>query len=462
MHEFDLIIKNGTLVDPEKRRITVGHLGISGGKIAAITREDIRGRHEIDAGLAIVCPGFIDIHAHVDGYLYAAQCMVRQGVTTSVGGNCGFGPLDLQSFFDGLERDGFPLNQAMLIGHSFTLREKAGAVDPYAPATPEQVDCMLSLLEEAFDQGAIGLSFGLEYAPGTSFDEVLALSQVAARYGKLIAVHTRTDSWPGLGALKEAVRITEFTGAPVQVSHLVYQVGMGMMIQALEILDRAVRDGLDVAADSGMYHAFATFIGSPVYDEGCLEKWGCDYGDLFVATGKYAGQRCTREIYQELRANYKNDVVVAFACREAEVYQALLPGYVMVSTDGAVGSPQPGTGHPQDSGTYPRFFQKMVREQGSLSLVEAVRRCTLLPAERLGLLNKGRLKIGADADIVIFNLDRITDRADYPGIGRPDAPPEGINYVLVNGEVVVENGRLLEHAKPGRPVRAVRRYWRWQ
>lgn len=169
-----------------------------------------------------------------------------------------------------------------------------------------------------------------------------------------------------------------------------------------------------------------------------------------MATGKYAGQHCTRELFKELRAKHGNDVLVAFVCRESEVYKALLPEYVMVSTDGAVGSPAPGTGHPQDAGTYPRFFQKMVREQGKFSLVEAVRKCTLVPANRLGLSGKGRLKAGADADLVIFNLQKIADRAGYTGLGRPDAPPEGISYVLVNGEVMVENGMLKESVLSGK------------
>lgn len=458
---FDLVIKNGTLVDPERGKITVGNIAVTDDKIVAITREEVKGQEEINANLHIVSPGFVDIHAHLDGYLYSAQCMVRQGVTTSIGGNCGFGPLDLDAFFNDLEARGYPLHQGMMVGHSFTLREKVGLINPYIAATPEQIQQMAYLLEKAFDYGALGLSFGLEYAPGTSFEEIIALSKIAAKYGKLVSVHTRSDSWSGIGAVKEAIRIAELTGASLQLSHLVYQVGMGMMTEALEIINEAIENGLDVTGDSGMYHAFATFIGSAVYDEGCLEKWGCDYSNLYVATGKYAGNHCTQTIFEDLRANHKDDVVVAFVGREAEVYEALQPNYMMVSSDGGVGSPTPGNGHPQDVGTFPRFLQKMVRERNDFSLVEAVRKCSLLPAERLGLENKGKIKVGADADLVLLDLHKIADQANYPGLGQPDAAPMGIETVIVNGKVVVRQGELKGEILTGKPIRDEKKIWFW-
>jgi N-acyl-D-amino-acid deacylase len=131
----------------------------------------------------------------------------------------------------------------------------------------------------------------------------------------------------------------------------------------------------------------------------------------------------------------------------------------MVSTDGAVGHPPPGRGHPQDAGTFPRFFQKMVREQTALTLTEAVKRCTLIPAKRLNLKGKGRLREGADADLIIFEPEKIADRADYFGFGRPDAPPDGISQVIVNGQIVVNAGKTLENVKPGRIIRSENQRW---
>lgn len=458
---YDVVICNGTLVDPGRNKVTVGNIGIREGRIAAITREKLDGQLSIDANMAVVCPGFIDIHTHVDNGVEQAYAMAKQGVTTSVGGNCGMGTANMREFFLPFAQGGFPINQVMFVGESFSMREQAGATDPYKPVTPEQLKDIIYMTEQALEEGAVGVSFGLEYAPGTSFEEVIAVSRVAAKYDKLVSVHIRHDGWRGLEAIKEAINITRVTGAAVQVSHLVYMVGMGMMSESIRLLQDAVDSGLNVTADSGMYHAFATHIGSAVFDEGCIEKWECQYSDLVVCSGRYAGKRCTRELYKTLRYESPKDLVVAYVGKESDIYKALEPDFVMVSSDGGLGSVVPGTGHPQNVGTFPRFFQVMVREQQRLSLLKAVRRVTLLPANRLGLKNKGRLQLGCDADIVIFNQNTIRDRADYMGSGQPDAIPDGIDYVLVNGTLVVEKGRIREPAVSGKSIRIENKVWQW-
>ncbi len=453
MNIYDLVIKNGVLVDPEKNTIVHGNIGINGCKIAVITQENISGKKEIDADNNIVCPGFIDIHGHIDGHRECGELSVVQGVTTSIGGNCGVSPQDLKKFFIQQEKKGFPINQAQFIGHSFSLRENVGITNPYVPATDFQIKCMENIERKLFEEGAIGLSFGLEYAPGSSFKEVIALSSIAAKHKKLVAIHTRLSNPKDIDSLKEAIKIAEITGASVQISHFVYQYGTGIMSEALEIVDEARKKGFKIWLDSGMYTDFATSIGTSVFDEEHIEKFNWKLSDMLVATGKYKGERLTEKLYKELRDKYKNETIICFTGVEDEIYEVLLKDYVMLSSDiGPSPSGNSDEGHPQNAGTFPRFFRKMVREQKSISIIKAVEKCTLLPAKVLGLKNKGRLKVGLDADLVIFDIETIRDKSDFLGKGKPDTKPEGINYVIVSGTIVVDKGNIVKGALPGRPV----------
>ncbi|WP_242835771.1 amidohydrolase family protein [Clostridium sp. DL-VIII] len=328
--KYDFVINNGTIIDPKRRKSTVANLGILNGKISAITRESIEGTFELDVTGKIVCPGIIDIHAHVEGNLECAKVMAAMGVTTVYNGNCGMSPKDIKEFYDKYKY--FLINQVEQIGHT-TLREQAGVNDRYRPSTEEEIKIMKANIEEAFDFGVSGLSFGLEYVPGSSETEVLELAKIAARYGKLISIHTRSDCYGGLITLREAIDIARKTGAAINISHLVYQFGMGMADEALHMIDEALKEGLDISVDSGLYSGFATSIGSAVFDEGCIEKWGCDYSSLIAGTGKYRGQRLSKEIYEELRCNYPEATVIGMVGKEREVFEILDKPYMMVSTD---------------------------------------------------------------------------------------------------------------------------------
>ena len=454
MNIYDLVISNGNIEDVEQKRIIKGNIGICKNKICIITDKNIQGKIEIDAKGLIVSPGFIDIHGHIDGSIPCGKLAVLQGVTTAVGGNCGGGILDIEKFFDEQDARGFFINQAQLIGHSFRLREAVGITNPYIAATEYQIEEMSNLLRKSFQAGAIGLSFGIEYAPGSSKDEIMTLSKIAEKYGKFIAIHTNVNNPNDLSSLEDAIKISEITGAKVLVSHFVYQYGTGIMTEALEMMDKARDRGLKVSADSGMYSAFSTFIGSTIYDEQYMKKFGWKFEDLLVATGKYKGKRLTRETYEELRKYSKEDSVICFTGIEDEIYEALAKEYVILSSDiGPSPTGRISEGHPQNAGTFPRFFRKMVREKKILSLIEAIEKCTLFPADRLGLTNKGRMKVDADADIVIFDIDTIRDKAQFPDIGEPDAKPEGIHFVVVNGKIVVNNGKLILNSMPGKSIR---------
>lgn len=457
--EYDYVIKNGTIIDPKNKRSTVAHIGISGEKISTITREDIYGNHDIDASGKIVCPGIIDIHTHVEGNKDCAEVMNAMGVTTVYNGNCGMSPENLKEFLDVQEKQGFLINQIEQVGHT-TLRESTGLTDRYKAADKEQIEKMKILAEEAFKMGVNGLSFGLEYVPGSSKEEVLELSKVAARYGKLISIHTRSDCYGGLSTLREAIDIARKTGAAVNISHLTYQFGMGMANEALHIIEEAFIEGLDISVDSGLYSGFATAIGSAVFDEGCIDKWNCGYSSLIAGTGKYRGQRLNREMYEELRSEYPEETGIGMVGKENEVFEILEKPYVMVCTDAGTLYDNGIPGHPQDAGTYPKFFKSMIREQNRISLIDAVNKCTYMPAQRLGLKNKGTIEVGADADILIFDLNTIEDKANYPCFGSTNTRPEGIEYVFVNG-VMTAKGKKVFNVKPGKLIRSKCEIWKF-
>lgn len=453
---YDSVLRNGILIDPENLSRSYGNVGILNGKIAAVTKEDIQGAREWDASGLIVSPGFIDIHGHIDLDRYCGELSLRQGITTTVGGNCGLSPLSLSSFFGQQEERGFIVNQAELIGHSISLREKVGADDPLKPATPEQLSRMEYLIEKAFDEGACGLSLGLAYAPGSSDDEVFRLSQIAARYGRIVAVDTRMLTSTDMYSLVEAIAIARQTGARVQISHLVYQYGTGVMDEALAVINRARTEGMDIRFDSGMYTQWATHIGAALFNEESMQGNGWDLQDILVITGKYKGRRLTMDLYHELRTHAPHTAVVVFTGVEEEIYMALNHPYAMPSTD--TGAYAPGEGHPQIAGSFPRYFRKMVVERCELNIMEAVRKATLLPAETLGLHSKGRLREGMDADLVVFDIHSIADKADF---GNPDAFPKGIHYVFVNGVLALDRGKLVDD-KAGKAVRCTKPVYDYQ
>lgn len=439
---YDLVIENGSLIDPEAGKIIVGNLCIKDGIIAEITREKRDAGTVINAEGKYVSPGFIDIHTHIEGNYSNGALMAQQGVTTVVNGNCGMGPDNPCEFMEQQSKNGFIINQLELVGAA-VLRKRAGVTDPFTPLNKKQIETANSLLEEQLQGGCAGLSFGLEYCPGTSSEEILALSKTAARYGKLVAVHTRSDCYAGLGALDETININRVTGAPVQISHVVYQYGYGMMKQALQMIDDSVKAGYDISCDSGMYTSFATFIGTPVFGSGCFKKWKCSYDSILAASGPNAGQRMTKEIFEKYRNDYPNEVAIALIGCPNEINMAFNLPYMMVSSDAGVNQTNdPSMGHPQDAGTFPRFLNRLVKCSGQLTLIDAVKRITIIPAKRMNLSKKGRITVGNDADITIFDLDKIIDHSKFSHEGHCNALPDGISHVIVGGKIAVKDKEI--------------------
>ena len=461
---MDYVIKNAQIYCPEQNNYFYDDLGIKNGKIERIDGTIFNGKTVIDAEGLTLIPGFIDIHMHEDpidvnnpnNRFYSAECMLKMGVTTEVGGNCGFSPLDIESYFKYIDKYGSPTNTVLYSGYN-TLRSiiesdtksksayKVG--DVYRNISEYEINKIIPIIRKHMNDGAIGLSYGLEYAPGISTDEVIKTVNILKDYdNSIFASHYRYDADKALEAVKENILIAKETKIPYQFSHIGSCCAFGNMEEALLMLDDAINKGIDISIDCYPYDAFSTLIGSTVFDEGCFEKWGTSYDSVMPTEGKYKNQLCTEESFNYIRENEPNTRVVCFVMRESDVNIAYNNPHVMVGSDGKLVNFQ---GHPRGAGTFPRVLGKLVRENKILTFEDAINKMTLMPANRLGFSAKGRIKEGCDADITIINRDTIIDNATYM---EPALAPTGIEYVFVNGILSVKKGNI-ESFKSGKPIR---------
>ncbi|NLT48960.1 MAG: amidohydrolase family protein [Clostridiales bacterium] len=263
-NSYDMAIVNGTVIDVVQEKFVKKNIGITNGKIEKLTTEKISGKEVIDAKGLLISPGFIDFHSHVDGNSYSAACLVKQGGTTTLGGE-----RELSSKSISRVEDGFVINQGFSISQSFVLRRAVGITNPKRPANSEEISAMVDLARRFMEYGAFAICFGLELVPGTSFDEILALSKVAKEYERPIMVHLRKDGKEALQYFEEIIQVAELTGVSVQILQLMYMVGIGgAMPMALEIIEKARAKGLDIMADSGVYAAYSACIGTGIFEKG--------------------------------------------------------------------------------------------------------------------------------------------------------------------------------------------------
>lgn len=444
------LISGGHVIDPANRVNGRLNILVEDAKIVWVGRGEPEADKVIDVGGKIVAPGFIDIHLHEDpidnGRISPCifEMMLRQGVTTAVGGNCGINVWDPGEYLDIVDRDGAAVNVGLYAGHEY-FRKAAGAFDIYAPATEEQKQEMVKGIGKALENGCVGVSFGLRYVPGADKDEFFRAAACCREGRKIIASHVRDDADAIFKAIDEFCEAGVEYGLPVQISHIGSMGGFGQMEDVLRQMDEYKLNGLDIAMDCYPYFAFSTRIGTPTYDPGWLERYHCGYDVLEFCEGKYRGQRATKETFDEVRAEFPECITVCHVMREEDVRMAFGHPGVMLASDGLVNN---GQGHPRAAGTFPRFIAEFVRK-GTLSLYDAVNKMTAMPANRLGLENKGRLNAGADADITIFDFDRITDRATF---AEPALEPEGIEMVMIGGEIAFEKGKIIKN-NCGRAVR---------
>ncbi len=508
----DLVISGGLVFDGSGAPGIVTDVAITNGKISALGKNlrVRKGGDRIDARGLALSPGFIDVHTHTDKHLLInpkAESKIRQGVTTEIGGNCGGSHVpdtpdnpgkELTDFYTELEQKGIALNFATLMGHGTIRNLSMGSVN--RPPTGEEMQRMRVILRDCLEAGAIGMSTGLYYAPGSfaSTAEIVELCRELVPFGGVYTTHIRDESDSVLEAVDEAISIARQSGASLQISHLkaMYPRNFSKISSVLEKIDTANREGIAVLADRYPYVASSTSIsaffprwtqegagGSFItrlkdksleakireHMKGIEEKlvsWDTIMlsglgvhtdspiiGRTVLQAAREANQQPYDFIRDLLIAEKGGVSIVNFAMNEDNLRRVLAHPLVVVASDGYSLAPygELGAGKPhlRNYGTFTRVLGKYVRDTKVLSLPEAIRKMTSLSAEKFGLEGRGQIREGCFADITVFNADTVADNEDWL---NPHQYSSGIEYVLVNGEIVINRG---EHtgALPGKCLR---------
>lgn len=528
-HEFDFILRNGTIVDGSGKAAFKADIGISSQFIGEIG--DLANRtasHTIDATDLVVCPGFIDVHSHSDICLLVnpnADSKIRQGVTTEISGNCGFSPFpisdkniarykenikekydidvewnDCDSFFRQMERGGTALNYATLMGHS-SIRETVIGMENRA-GTEAELKQMNYELEKGMDQGAVGLSTGLEYTPGSfaSTEELIFLCKALPKYNGVYATHMRNEDAYVIEAVTEAIEIGKKAGVSLQLSHLkaCQKKNWPLVDMFLEQIETAREEGINVHADRYPYIAYNTTLMllfplwfregktddivarfedknqvekvRPVVEQKIQDIGSWDSVMISYIASKershYAGktvlQNANNEnmepfewVRQTLIAEKGSVSMVVFAMDEDTTIDVLQAPFTMIGSDGdslaTSGVLSRGNPHPRNFGTFPRVLGYYLRDRKITGLEEGIRKMTSLPAKKFGLKKRGLIQSGNFADIVVFDLKNVKDTATFL---QPKQYPKGIKHVFVNGQWVIKDE---EHTNklPGQVLRRV-------
>jgi N-acyl-D-aspartate/D-glutamate deacylase len=442
-------------MDPETGIDAVRNVGIRDGKIVRISNEALSGRRVVNAAGLVVAPGFIDLHQHGQN-MDSQRVKAMDGVTTAL--EMEIGAPDVAEFLKAKQGTSL-INYGTAASHSaaralaFGTPLPAGDILPKSgpatnqPATPTQIEAMEKRLRSELDAGGLAIGMGIQYVPGATRSEVIDIFRLAAERRLPVYTHVRSfgriEPGSSVEAISEVIGAAAITGASLHIVHINSSCGPESL-ECLGMIEGARARGLDVTTEAYPYIAGMTAINSALFNPGWQEKLGIGYDGLMLPD---TGERLTKVRFDELHNSTKTHGVIVFSNTQELVDKVIPHPLVMIASDGEVG-------HPRNAGTYSRVLAQYVREKGTISLMDALRKMSLMPAEMLerstpAALHKGRLQEGADADIVVFDPATITDKSTFKD---PMLPSVGVHYLVVGGTVAVDDGKLVPDAYPGRAL----------
>lgn len=445
---YDVVLRNGRVLDPESGLDAIRNVGITGKKIAAVSTRSMRGKIEIDATGLVVAPGFIDLHSHgqtPENYRFKAM----DGVTTALELEVGVSPVrEWYAAREGKSLINFGASAGHIPARMAVMKDTGGLLPRdeamNRTATPEEQKAIEAAVQKGMDEGGLGMGMGITYTPTASPDEILSLFYLAGKFKRPVFVHMRGGNV--IASLQEVITDAAVTGVPLHVVHI-NSAATAKTPQALAMIEGARARKLDVTTEAYPYTASMTEIASAVYSN--WERQGPEYFArlLWPATG----ERLTRDSFERYRK--QGGFVISFGNTEEMVRTAVSHPLVMIASDGVI---ENGKGHPRGAGSFARILGKYVREEKALTLMDAVRKSSLMPAQRLEPMSpqmrqKGRIKAGADADIAVFNPATVIDKATFENAAQYS---DGFKHVLVDGVFVVRDGKLQDGVLPGQGIRA--------